>query len=41
MKKDCLKCGEEFESEGIHNRLCRDCKDQEIFNGMDEKTIDI
>ena len=25
--RPCLCCGEPFKSEGIHNRLCRECKE--------------
>lgn len=25
-KRNCLCCGKPFDSEGIHNRVCDDCK---------------
>ena len=26
QKRKCLKCSKEFDSEGSHNWICRDCK---------------
>lgn len=34
MERECLKCEEEFQSEGIHNRICHECKRDEAFKGM-------
>ena len=26
-KRKCLRCGNEFLSNGVHNRLCKSCKE--------------
>jgi hypothetical protein len=30
MKRPCLCCGQEFQSEGIHNRLCDPCRQRDV-----------
>ncbi|MDP6352479.1 MAG: hypothetical protein QF926_00595 [Alphaproteobacteria bacterium] len=29
--RKCLMCGEEFSSEGPHNRICRKCKSSQVY----------
>ncbi|MBP9184883.1 MAG: hypothetical protein KBF78_17240 [Fuscovulum sp.] len=30
MKRPCMCCGQEFQSEGIHNRLCDPCRHRDV-----------
>ncbi len=29
----CLMCGHSFDSEGVHNRICRRCKASQTYRG--------
>ena len=31
--RNCMACGEPFESEGWHNRMCRRCRKRTYFDG--------
>lgn len=31
--RKCLMCEREFESEGVHNRICRRCKASQAYRG--------
>jgi len=37
--RSCLSCGNQFQSEGIGNRICTECKGLHIFSGLDEYTV--
>lgn len=32
-ERNCMTCGEKFMSEGIHNRMCRNCRSQSNYDG--------
>jgi hypothetical protein len=32
--RKCLKCEQLFDSEGPHNRICEDCKRQDVYSGF-------
>ena len=38
-KRDCMMCNKPFLSEGIHNRICRNCKATEYYQSGQDYSI--
>ncbi len=37
----CLTCGDDFPSEGPHNRVCRRCKSSKIWRDGEVRTVGV
>lgn len=37
----CLTCGDDFPSEGPHNRICRKCKSSKIWRDGEVRTVGV
>jgi ribosomal protein L34E len=38
-KRECMMCNKPFLSEGIHNRICRNCKATEYYQSGQDYSI--